>query len=553
MSSFKVEFPADAKRIAVVAGMTALEAAAAAGLEIAADCAGRGTCGKCKARISGDISKPTEAEKKHLSVAELAEGMRLACLTKILGATEIVFSVPVISSEILPFRMDYDPDPRLICDPPSIAISGGSEDGQAKLFGAAVDVGTTSLNARLADLRTGRVLSSVVAANPQRLYGADVASRINFIIENKNGLEILRSLVAGRVNEMIGKLAAEQGGSAEDVRGITLVGNPTMAHALLGIDPRAIAESPYVPPTTQAMIFDANEAGLKAAAGARLFVLPAAAAYVGADALSASLRARLNEPGGPRLLIDLGTNAEIMLSNGDDIFCCAAAAGPALEGAHIRYGMSATDGAIDRVDFRPEEELTTVNNEPAAGLCGTGLLDAISGLLSLGIILPGGRIVAEAPSELPESVRSRVREGAGGREFVLARKGERGAARDIALTQQDIREVQLAVGAIRAGIDLLLERAGVPGGEIETIYVAGALGTYLRSETALRVGIVPPIAPERVRFVGNAALDGATEALLSGRHWDEARSLGDSVMYIELSAEPSFQARFAERMTFPAG
>jgi uncharacterized 2Fe-2S/4Fe-4S cluster protein (DUF4445 family) len=441
----------------------------------------------------------------------------------------------------------------------TVLVDGGELCGVAPgdtagaLLGAAVDVGTTSLNARLVDMSAGKVLGSVAAANPQGLFGADVASRINYVAEKQSGLEELRRRVVGRVCDMLIKLSADSGRSTDDISRIALVGNPTMVHLFLGIDPRAIAASPYIPAFTRGLKLSAAEAGVRAAPGARLEVLPSVAAYVGADAVAAAMRVRLRERGGPRLMIDLGTNAEIMLSDGERLWCCAAAAGPALEGAHIKCGMGAADGAIDRIDFTPSFGWTTIGGAAPAGLCGTGLLDAVAGLLDAGVIAPDGRLGAAPADSLPAQVRGRIRRGENGNEFALVRAGEGGAARDIALTQQDVREVQLAVGAIRAGVEILLGRAGVEPSKIEKVYLAGALGTYLRSGTALRIGLAPAVGAERIVFVGNAALDGGVEALVSAERGRDALALASSASYIELSAEPAFQDRFAALMRFPAG
>jgi uncharacterized 2Fe-2S/4Fe-4S cluster protein (DUF4445 family) len=523
-------------------GMTILDALRAARIEIPVDCGGRGTCGKCRVQAAGELEAPAEAEKKLLSGEDLKKGIRLACRARVRGAARVGFMGATVSSEIAPFRMEYVPNPGVPAD---------TFDAPGAAFGVAIDIGTTTLNARLADLKTGEVLASVIAMNPQRLYGADVASRINSIIENKGSLEVLHSIIVSRVQDMLDALTMGRGASAADIRGLVVVGNPTMTHMFLGIDPRFIAPAPFVPPTSRALDVDAAVVGLKASEGARLLVLPAVAAYVGADAVAAALRVGLHESGGPRLLIDLGTNAEMLLSVGGAIFSCAAAAGPAIEGARISCGAAARDGAIDRVSFDSEPFFSTIGGLPPDGLCGTGILDSVAGLLDYGVISPEGRIEAPSAENISSSLRKRIRELGSAREFVMAALGECGAARDVVITQRDVREIQLARGAIRAGLEVLIEEAGVAAEKLEAVYLAGALGTYLRPETALRVGLVPDIDPSRIKFVGNAALDGATEALLSACRRERAYTIGESVKYIELSSAPMFSESFTSFIRFP--
>jgi len=640
----RIEFTRESKRVEVAQGASLLDAAAEAGMEMEAACGGLGKCGKCRVRAAGDIEPPTPEEQKLLGEEALTSGVRLACRTRVAGDASAVFIDPAISSEIYPFRMEFVPDPNLQCAPTVkkfviktsdlkkagsgtpferlagaaagnvrfnslssehaalldelaatpkavfTALTDGGElcgvtrgVGGGRLLGAAVDIGTTTLNARIVDLADGRVLGSVGAANPQRLFGADIASRINLIIEKKGGLETLRSRVVQRVRGMLERLAADAGASANDICRITIVGNPTMTNIFLGIDPRAIAFSPYIAPVSRAMTLDAAAVGLNIAPGARLAVLPGVAAYVGADAVAAAMRVRLHERGKPRLLVDLGTNAEMMLTDGEKIYCCAAAAGPALEGAHIRFGVTAADGAIDRVDFTPEYAATTIGDAPPRGLCGTGLLDTVAGLLDTGLLSTNGRLAAGDADSL-RAGHSRSKQATDGENDSagigapalqptdtsdengwerrhLARKessqpmpaGEDnlGTPYDIALTQKDIREVQLAAGAIRAGAELMMKHAGVRAEDLDAVYLAGALGTYLRAATALRAGLVPRVDARRIRFTGNAALDGATEALISTHIWDQARALADAASYIELSSEPDFPDLFAANLKFP--
>lgn len=539
-----IEFTGVNRLAEAAPGSTLLDALRAARIEIPADCGGHGTCGKCMVRAEGGLDLPTEQEKKILGDEKLSLHLRLACRARATGNVKVEFVGAAVTSEILPFRMEYVPNPKVRTDLVAKKKAGLT-------LGASVDIGTTSLSARLADLETGLVIASVITPNPQRLYGADVASRINYAADAEGGLERLRSLIVGRVREMLDELARGQGADSSGIGRIVVAGNPAMVHIFLGIEPRFIAPAPFVAPTACPLDVDAAAAGLRVAPGARILILPAVAAYVGADAVAGALRVWLHEPGGPRLFVDLGTNAEIMLSDGDRIYSCAAAAGPALEGAQIACGTRASDGAIDSVSFDTAPFFTTISGAPPEGICGTGILDAVAALLAAGVISANGRMESETSERLAGTISERIREREGVREFVIARGGERGAKSDIALTQRDVREIQLAKGAIRAGIEILLDRTGVAATDLETIYLAGALGTYLKPETALGIGLVPVVDPQRIKFVGNAALDGATEALLSSARWTEAAAVAETAEYIELSSDPEFEKRFTTCMKFP--
>ncbi len=606
---YEVKFPTFRKSVPVAAGTTILAAAAMAGLEATADCGGKGTCGKCKVIVEGSLEPLTDTERRSLADVEIKRGIRLACQARVNGDASVEFVAAATSTDITPFRMNFIADGlsffgkrsliRKFIAPPTLSsfidpiygsathtkadfISTTKQDAEIcslitdtntpvevlvdgnelcdislssqndKLYGVAIDVGTTTLNVRLVDIDKGEIKGSVVSANPQRLFGADIASRINYAADNKSGIEIMRERVVSRINAMIDKLANDNGIPIAGIKRAALVGNPTMAHILLGIDPSAIAASPYVSAFRSGIKLSAEEVGLKLGKGARVELIPSVAGYVGADAVAAAMRVRLFQPGKPRLMIDLGTNAEIMLSDGDKLWCCAAAAGPALEGAHIKCGMSAVDGAVDHIDFDPGLEWTTIGGVAPTGLCGTGLLDSIAGLLDIGIIESNGRMVVPNNIVIDGEVRRRLIINDTDARFIIVNSGEGKAEKDIYITPQDIREVQLAIGAIRAGVEILLERAKIDASDLERIYLAGSLGSYLRVETAVRVGLTPNIDKEKIVFVGNAALDGAVEVLVSADRRDEAISTTSSINYVELSSEHDFQNRFAENLKYPA-
>ncbi|HOY62998.1 MAG TPA: ASKHA domain-containing protein [bacterium] len=521
-------------------GDTLLEVAAEAGLEVSADCGGAGTCGKCRARAGGLLEPPSDAERKLLSAREIESGVRLACQARISGDAGAVFEGNAVSSEITDFCMEYEP-------PDS---GRGHAPDSERGFGLAIDIGTTTLNARLVDLETGRAAASAASANPQRIYGADVASRLSFAVSG--GLGALRSGLRRRVSRMVEWLAERGGVEAGAAKRSIVVGNPTMLSVFFGYDPSGIGAAPFTPPFTGTAAALARELGIPAAEGAVAETLPVVAGYVGADAVSAALRAGLHRPGGPRLMIDLGTNAEMVLAAGGEIWACAAAAGPAFEGAHISCGSTAREGAVDTVMLSEDGTLAvgTIGGAAPEGLCGTGLIDALAVLLDSGALAASGRLTA--PEDGPIADRLSGGDLGSQPEFHIVRPGEMGARRPVSITQHDIRESQLAKGAILAGAETLMAAAGVDAASLEAVYLAGALGYSLNSKSAIRIGLLPGARPEIVKFIGNAALDGAADALVSAKAREDARLLGDSIRYFELSSAPGFADRFAAAMAFPA-
>ena len=521
-----------------------LESARRAGIEIAANCGGRGTCGKCRVRISGDIGPPSEEEKKVLSDDELLNGVRLACLTVVSSDLEVEVLGETLDSAVRQSAMEY-------VQGEGFAADYRSAGAHAKCsLGVALDIGTTTLAARLFDLCSGKCLSSATAMNPQRLYGSDVAARISFIIENATGLDVLGGLVRNSVQRIIEYMAAESDVSIGDISRVMVVANPTMMNIFLGVDPRWIATAPFAMPNSGSLVMAAGELGLELSDECGVYILPASAAYVGADALAAAVRVKLMKSGRPAVLADLGTNAEIILTDGNNIYSCAAAAGPALEGAHIKNGITATDGAIDRVEFNGGLNVGTIKGAPATGLCGTGLLDAIAMLLDTGLIDSSGRMAQAQSHGQPDALARRMKGEGASREFVISESGETATGSDICLSQKDVREVQLAKGAIATGIEVLMESAGVHGGDLERIYLAGALGTFIKPGTVLRIGMVPGVDSEKIVFAGNAALDGCAEVMLYNECLDDIMEIADSAEYIELSAVEGFSERFAANMHF---
>ena len=443
---------------------------------LSAPCGGKGRCGKCRVKARGALSQPTEAEKAALSEQEIQEGVRLACQARALGEVEVEFERD--SGEVL-----------LRAREKSMAVDPGRSG-----MGCAIDVGTTTLAVYQVDLATGKILGTKSAMNPQRRFGADVISRIQSAMRGED----LATPIRNALSEMAGDACAW-----------TVVGNPAMMQLLCGLPVDGLGRAPFTPAYRAAI--EQNGA----------YVGPLISGFVGADAVSAALFAGLDQGNTTRLLLDVGTNGEMLLAHQGNIGACAAAAGPAFEGAHITCGMGGAPGAIRRAKRLPDGnwQIATVGNGAPRGLCGSGLIDAIAELVSAEIIDETGRLEADAH-----------------------------LAPGVYLTQQDVREVQLAKGAIAAGIELLMREMGVT--EIDECYLAGGFGSAIDPQSALTIGLLPELLRGKIVPIGNAAGMGAVEMLLSQGARERAQALAARAHYIELSELEDFQDAFVEHMLF---
>ncbi|MGB9920222.1 MAG: ASKHA domain-containing protein [Moorellales bacterium] len=423
-------------------------------------------------------------------------------------------------------------------------------------YGVAVDVGTTTLAAYLCDLQRGLTVARKSAMNPQVRYGEDILSRVTYAAGNPQGLEEMQQAVVGAINQLITELAAEAGLSAEDVLDIVLVGNTVMHHILCRLDPRFVGRAPFAPVVADPLDLRARDLGLRIAPGARVHLLPLEAGFVGADNVAVLLaEAPYDQEEEVWLIIDIGTNGEVVLGNRRRLLCTSCATGPALEGAQIRFGMRAAPGAIERVRIDPrtyevsykviglEDWYPAVTRTGARGICGSGIVEAVAEMFRVGLLLPDGRINRKAPTR-------RVRLGGDDQpEFVLAWAEETALEQDITVTQKDVRAVQLAKAALYVGARLLMKKLGIE--QVDRIILAGAFGTYLDRERALMIGMIPDCDPERVQAVGNAAGDGAQIALFDRNKRLEAARVARQVEFVETAAEPDFQKQFLAAMAFP--
>ena len=606
----KVTFQPSGRSVHVLPGTMLLEAAGRAGIILQTPCGGNGKCGKCLVRIvDGDCITAGEASEC-LSDDQVARGFRLACQTAIQGP--LVIDVPAESTFESQQRIlvgdsgekgAFRPAIRkqyVELDPPSssdvrsdlarlhdavgddvhispdftrmapgflrqhdwrgtVVLAGrrliGLEAGDttAEAYGVALDIGTTTVVGTAFDLTDGREVGVASRMNAQIVHGDDVLSRILKIREEAGALNQLQQIILRTVNEIIGELVHQGGINAARIYAIVAAGNSTMQQILCGFDPSALGEVPFVQVFDKAQLLTAGALGLQACPEAEVLVFPQIGGFVGGDTVAGMVASRLDRWEKPVLFIDIGTNGEIVLADGNSLLATSTAAGPAFEGARIRQGMRATAGAIEKVIVRDDVVLNVIGNVKPVGICGTALIDTAAELLRNGVLDSTGRILSaeEAPACVPDAVRARLHTENGDTHFVLAAPEETASGDPVFLWQRDVRELQLATGAIRAGIGILLRRAGIEPDELGAVLLAGAFGNFIRRSNARRIGLLPQIPCERMRFIGNAASLGAKMVLLCAEERDYATALRHRVQHVDLSLDADFQMEFGMAMLFP--
>uniref|UniRef100_A0A7C2HU81 DUF4445 domain-containing protein n=1 Tax=Ammonifex degensii TaxID=42838 RepID=A0A7C2HU81_9THEO len=421
----------------------------------------------------------------------------------------------------------------------------GEEDGAA--FGLAVDIGTTTVAVELVNLENGAVIGSAGTYNRQAAFGDDVISRIVYATEVSGGRAGLQKAVTGTINGLVTELLHAQGLTAQDIRAVVCAGNTTMIHLFLGLDPTYIRLEPYVPSATLPPPVRAAELGLKVHPEAWVYCLPGVASYVGGDITAGVKVTGMAEAEPLTLFLDIGTNGEMVLGNREWLMACACSAGPAFEGSGIASGMRAVAGAIEAVRVLPggfEVVYRTVNNEKPLGICGSGLIDALSSLYRAGVIDRSGRFVRGLDTP-------RVREGKEGPEFVVAWESETGNQKDIVLTQADLQNLMRAKAAVFAGIRTLLNAVELEINAVERVFIAGGFGRFINVRDAVAIGMLPDLPLERYIYIGNSALRGARLALLSEKVWQEIKKIARRVTCVELSTEGRFMEEFVSALFLP--
>ncbi|HML37107.1 MAG TPA: ASKHA domain-containing protein, partial [Bacillota bacterium] len=413
---------------------------------------------------------------------------------------------------------------KLIFFPDSFLMKGeGAETAGQERYGAAFDIGTTTVVGMLWDLSECKLMDVIALTNPQSAYGADVISRITYSMKSPENLTLLKDKIRGCLNEILKEFALRHPIDPQNIVKATVVGNTTMSHLFLGKDPSSLARAPFHPAFHGPVKMSAEELGLMMRPSADVHLLPNIAGHVGSDITGVLLASEIKKLPGVRLAIDIGTNGEVVLAHNGRILVCSTAAGPAFEGARIYQGMRAAPGSIEGVVIEAGEvRIKVIDDSEPVGICGSGLIDAVAQMLDAGLISHKGNILSAedaAAQGLSPGLAVRLRKGRNGNEFVLAWKEQ---GEDIVITQKDIREVQLAKGAIYGGIVVLMKCLGVETGRIEEIMLAGAFGSYIKKKSILRIGMIPGVGEDKIKHIGNAAGVGACMALLSEEEMKQA-------------------------------
>jgi uncharacterized 2Fe-2S/4Fe-4S cluster protein (DUF4445 family) len=426
-----------------------------------------------------------------------------------------------------------------------IRIEPGDTTGS--LFGVAVDIGTTKVVAYLIDLGTGMAEATESMPNPQIPFGEDLMSRISYTMKNKDGEDQLQKVIVQGVNELIGKLCKTRGIDLDDIMETMVVGNTAMHHIFFGIPAQHVAAAPYAPAVRTPLSVNPGHIGMTTYPFGRVSSLPNIAGFVGADAVADLMASGLFRDKKIGMMIDIGTNTEIIAGNKERLISCSCASGPAFEGAHIKSGMRASTGAIERVwiDDDHDVRLRTVDDATPRGICGSGIVDAVAEMFRTGILDNSGKI------QLSKGVSGVKKRPDGIPEFVLARGKETATGEDITINQHDIQEIQLAKAAIFTGVSILMRKLKLRSSELNKVYAAGAFGTYVDASSAISIGMYPDVPVERIEFIGNAAGSGARMCLKSTKTRDLADKLSREVEYVELAAEKVFQSEFAMAMFLP--
>ncbi|MDO8964118.1 MAG: ASKHA domain-containing protein [Coriobacteriia bacterium] len=532
MEDVLVRFESSRREVEVPSGTTIHEAATTAGVTIATPCGGLGRCGSCRVHATGGLRSPGPAEREALGAAVLT-GARLACKARVEGPGDVLVRVEaagamrVLTSGVGRTYVVEAPSERGLTCAPGI-----------RPLGVAIDIGTTTIAVRLLDLVSGEVLGETGAANPQSAWGHDVLTRVSHGLAGE--ADTLRDVVCREIERLVSEIANTPALSDGSVCEAVIVGNPTMTHLFLGVDLTPLATAEAVGSLVAAVELDAASAGLPSLADARVHVGPAVSGFVGADAVAGALAIDIMGRTHGVLFADLGTNGEVLLAAEGRLLASSAAAGPAFEGGGVSSGMRAESGAIERVwEVGGSLGHSTIGDAPARGLCGSGLLDLVAVLLEAGAIDEGGRMQATGP------LGHLVRETPEGRVFDVTH--------DVALTQQDVRQVQLAKAAVEVAIEVLLAETGLGYDDVREVVVAGGFGAGLRPSALVRLGVLPATWAERVTFAGNAALDGASAMLLSSAARAEAGRIATAALTVPLAERFDFQARFLASLEFPPG
>lgn len=604
------------RSVRVPPGVSVFDAASWNGIAIDSTCGGHGTCRKCLVRVTAGSAPVTRHDRRTFSDDQIGDGWRLACLVRAthdlglevpplvtrpkastVGVGRQVILRPGVQKRYVELSeptladqrtdlarlraaiedLTLEPDlyalrrlptvlrqsdfkvTAVVVDETLVDVEPGDTTGRR--HGIAYDLGTTTVVATLLDLETGTPVAVSSILNKQQPFGGDVITRISATMMDPDALGRLTSLARQTLAELADEVCTEGGVAPEEVYEVALAGNATMTALLLGIDPEPLGVAPFIQVSADWPVLHASDLGVTVHPGARATIFPSLGAYVGGDIVAGMLASGLDRDKRVRLFIDVGTNCEIALSDGERIVTTAAPAGPAFEGGAIRCGMRAADGAIEviRLDPAAEDEesavtLGVIGDVEPRGLCGSGLVDAVAELWRVGLLDASGRFVPDedAARDLPLLAPRLTTVGEGERVFVLHRPTPQTPTNEsVYLSQRDVRELQFAKAAISTGWTLLLEELGVQPRDVQQVLLAGSFGSYLSPASAVRIGLVPKLPVLRIVSAGNVAGEGAKMVLLSARERAGADALLEEVRYVELSDRPDFNDKFVDQLAFP--
>ncbi len=592
----RVKVPDRGLSLPVAPGTDLLTVLRSAGLPVNAACGGRGTCGKCRVRVlEGEAGPVSDAERRLLSDRDLADGVRLACFVHPEGDVGVrLFDAqekghPILTDGFVP-EFVFDPVLRqeaVVLEPASLAsplslderLAGAaglkevpldvlrrlpSEEtrfsvlthdgefltaepaGEKGVFAAAVDIGTTTVVVSLIDMETGQELGSASDVNPQKEHGQDVLTRITWVQEvgMEAVLQMQREIVL-KLEELLLSLCGEHAVPPRRVFQLSVGANATMTHLLLGVDPRSIGLSPYAPQLRRRRYERASSLGFtRIHPDARVLCIPQISSFVGGDIVAGIVTADLTEAEDNVLFIDIGTNGEMVLSRKGELFAASCAAGPALEGMNISCGMRAQEGAVEEAALKDGRlSLTAIGGREPIGLCGSGILAVVREFLAAGLITSRGNIARA--EEAPPELRHLIGASEGKRSLVL-REGDT----PLVLTQKDVRQIQLAKGAILSGALCLIEAAGLTPDAVDRVVIAGQFGKHLAPESLVGAGLLPASFGDRIHYIGNSSRTGAYLSLVSREHHRRMTRDIRGVRYIELSVLPGYERTFAEALLF---
>ncbi|MGI6095002.1 MAG: ASKHA domain-containing protein [Lachnospiraceae bacterium] len=594
MKLFTITFVKEQLSIQIPEGTTLLDAQIQAGLLPDAPCGGRGTCGKCtvhilsgqvtgrqkacRVLIHSDMTVLTSASFRHhilakgssreipvspmirslnVTVAKCPPGESTSDWERLKEGIRLV--APDITEELSPnlsiaanlyecLKSNAYQVNVLLCGHELLSLRSADAD----YYLAAFDIGTTTIVGYLLHGKTGEELAVASLLNPQTQYGADVIMRSNYALEHGTG--DLSASVRGALNQLLCKLCSEVHISPTAILQAALVGNTCMHHLFLNISPGALVHAPYNPTLSEALLINASDCDIHIHPEGRILVLPVIAGFVGADTIGCLLAADFDKREPITLMIDIGTNGELVIGNKDRMITCSTAAGPALEGAKITCGMRGAGGAVDHVYLNKNEILyTTIENKKPAGICGSGLIDLTALLLTAGIIDKSGRILSKEEVSTPAAQANahRITCIDNMPAFVLETAEKTQDQTPLYLTQKDIREIQLAKGAIATGIQLMCQHLEITPDQIEEVLIAGAFGNYMSPESACAIGLIPSVLQERITPIGNAAGEGAKIAVLNQQEFERTKTLARRIEFLELATDPAFQDCFVDNLEFP--